>query len=489
LITILHLSDLHRSHNEPIDNDTLLSSLLADRDRYLIDTPAIRAPDFAVVSGDIIQGVRLGDEDFEVELEKQYNVAADFLGRLADHFFNGDRSKIAIVPGNHDVCWNTAISTMICLDTDAEPKEIGPHLFGPESPYRWSWSERRIYRISSLEQYEKRLSPYWKFIEKFYDGINLAHKINPRSPFNFFEFDAGRILLAAFSSVHGNDCFCNHGAIQGGAIGTCALNIRGMARQPVLRIAAWHHSLQGPPQRDDYMDPFVVHEMIGTGFRLGLHGHQHQADASAYNIHLPEAQSMAIVSAGSLCAGANELPRGTNRQYNLIEISDDYGKARVHVREMVQGNQFGRCRQGLFGPDGFVDMLWEDATRDGNRLASNLENFDTQTVVVAEDALRSGDWRRAFELLSTVQKMQNSHARRLFLEAALHLEKWDAILSLLDPPCGVEEFLLLLRAHEGRGQLRLAIRIIENSAKDFGVDAATIAAQINRFELRLALGK
>jgi hypothetical protein len=487
LVTILHLSDLHRSHNEPINNDTLLSSLLADRDRYVIDSPGIRPPNFAVISGDIIQWVRLGDGEFEVELGRQYGVAADFLGRLADLFFAGDRSKIALVPGNHDVCWNTAIATMVRVEPEAEPRKVGPQLFGPNSEYRWSWSERRIYKIASSEQYAKRLTPYWKFVENFYEGVDLAYPINPKSPYNFFEFDAGRILLAAFSSVHGNDCFCNHGSIQDGAIGTCSLQIRGMVRQPLLRIATWHHSLQGPPQRDDYMDPFVVHEMIGTGFRLGLHGHQHHADASAYNIHLPEAQSMAIVSAGSLCAGVAELPRGTNRQYNLIEIADDYSSARVHVREMAQGNQFGRCRQGLFAPDGFVDMSWESSDQLGQ--TSKLERFAQQTIVAAEDALRSDRAPVAYSLLSHMDKVEGSHARRLFVEAAKRLAKWAELVSLLSPPQGADEFLLLLRAHEELAQLPMAIRLLRNNAADFGLDAATIEAQATRFELRLALGR
>jgi hypothetical protein len=489
LVTILHLSDLHRSLNEPIGNDTLLSSLLADRDRYLIDSPGIRPPDFAVISGDIIQGVRLGEADFERELERQYEVAADFLGRLADLFFGGDRKKVAIVPGNHDVCWNTARATMVRLEPDAEPPKIGPHLFGPTSEYRWNWAERRIYKIISGEQYGKRLAPYWNFVEKFYSGIDLAYPINPTSAFNFFEFDAGRILLAAFSSVHGNDCFCNHGSIKDGAIGACALDMRGMVRQPLLRIATWHHSLQGPPHRDDYMDPFVVHEMIGTGFRLGLHGHQHQADASAYNIHLPEAQSMAIVSAGSLCAGGAELPRGTNRQYNLIEVSDDYSNARVHVREMAQGNQFGRYRHGVFGPDGFVDMLLEKSSPHQTNQTSRLERFAQQTIIAAEDALRSDRAAVAYSLLSGIDRVQGSHARRLFLEASKRLSKWAELILFLNPPHGIDEFLLLLRAYEELAHFPAAILLLQNSAADFGLDPASIDAQTTRFQLRLELGR
>ena len=41
MFTILHISDLHRSKEEPIDNQTLLASLLADQDRYAGENPRI----------------------------------------------------------------------------------------------------------------------------------------------------------------------------------------------------------------------------------------------------------------------------------------------------------------------------------------------------------------------------------------------------------------------------------------------------------------
>ena len=57
---------------------------------------------------------------------------------------------------------------------------------------------------------------------------------------------------------------------------------------------------------------------------------------------------MAVISAGSLCAGNKELPRGVNRQYNLIVIDNNFTHARVHVREMGDGEQFTRKRSGEF---------------------------------------------------------------------------------------------------------------------------------------------
>jgi len=44
MFTILHISDLHRSRDEPVDNDSLVAALVADRDRYSGETPVVPAP-------------------------------------------------------------------------------------------------------------------------------------------------------------------------------------------------------------------------------------------------------------------------------------------------------------------------------------------------------------------------------------------------------------------------------------------------------------
>ena len=71
MFSILHISDLHRSADDPISNDELVASLSTDRARYARSEPAIRAPDAIVISGDIIQGVLLGDSAGKHSLSEQ----------------------------------------------------------------------------------------------------------------------------------------------------------------------------------------------------------------------------------------------------------------------------------------------------------------------------------------------------------------------------------------------------------------------------------
>ena len=108
MFSILHISDLHRSSEEPVNNNSLLAALLADRDRYAGETPRIPPLGAIVVSGDLIQGARIGAPNWQQSMKDQYAVANSFLTALCERFLDSDRSRMVLIPGNHDVCWNTS---------------------------------------------------------------------------------------------------------------------------------------------------------------------------------------------------------------------------------------------------------------------------------------------------------------------------------------------------------------------------------------------
>lgn len=488
LFTLLHISDLHRSPHDPIENASLLDALLTDKDRYLIETPMVGAPDAAIVSGDIIQGVTLSTPNYAAELDRQYGVAYDFLAQLAVRFFSGDHSRIVIVPGNHDVCWNTAYDAMTELVPEYPPIEAHAKLFHASSDLRWNWNTRTIFRITDPGGYKLRLGAYWRFMERFYAGAKLQHQLDHNRGFNLFELDNGRIVVAALESVHGNDCFCRQGAIERSVLGNCSLAIRDLPQQPILRIAAWHHSFQGPPQGDDYMDIASVHEMVGSGFRLGLHGHQHQADASAYAIHLPEELSMAISSAGSLCAGGRELPRGVNREYNVVVIDDGYESARFHVREMTQGSHFGKCGRGVFRMDGFSELHWQlPAGRAGGEPLKD-QQFTAGIVIRAEEALRNDRAADALSLLEEIKQPLTGHARVLFIEAARATRNANTMIAFIKHPQSIAEFIELFGAMLTEKQLDEAAALL-GRAGEFNVDVGTVEGLRAKLQLKIYMGK
>ena len=94
--SILHISDLHKGENN--DFDHLFASLCNDADSYDQDIPK---PEFIVVCGDLAEGAN--GEDAEEKIVKQYQEVESFLDKLVRHFLNGDKSRIIIVPGNHDL--------------------------------------------------------------------------------------------------------------------------------------------------------------------------------------------------------------------------------------------------------------------------------------------------------------------------------------------------------------------------------------------------
>jgi predicted MPP superfamily phosphohydrolase len=429
LFTFLHISDLHRSPDEPVDNTALVAALINDQDRYVGETPAVPQPDAIIVSGDLMQGAALGQPNWEQAVRDQYHVAEDFLDQLTKRFLGGDRSKVAIIPGNHDVCWNTALDSMeVAADTDPARRNVYATLNEPGTSYRWSWKELQLYRIADANRYAARLDAYWEFVERFYSTTEI--RIDRHRGYQLFDLDDGRIVIAAFDSTHGNDCFCYSGSFKPGVVGRCYLDLRDREQHAMLKVALWHHSVQGPPTRVDYLDISEVYQLAGHGFQLGMHGHQHVAAAAAYYVHRERSQEMAVVSAGSLCAGYRELPRGINRQYNLIVVNDDYSGARIHVREMVEGGHFTRASgQGFL--QGYTDIAWQVPLDAAGRQIDLAKQNERRTIEKAEHALGNGNWQAALNYIHRVPMPVGSYPRRIGVEAALQGKDWPFLKSLL----------------------------------------------------------
>ena len=447
MFSILHLSDLHRSEAEPVSNDTLIASLQADCDRFPMETPEIRQPDAMVVSGDLVSGASFGDPHFRQALTEQYKLAEEFLVGLTDRFFNGDRTRVAIVPGNHDCCWNTAFTAMRLVDATDEPKALLNALESPNSALRWSWRERALYRISAPDVYARRFDSYWDFVESFYSGCELKFPIQRDAGYNLFELDGGRILVAAFESLHGNDCFSYHANIDPSAIAQSALRIRDEGGHYTLRVAVWHHGLHGEPSyRSDYLPMNSVYDLIGHGFQLGLHGHQHFAAIGSHYVHIPNGRTMAVVSAGSLCAGKKELPRGINRQYDVVVVSDDYSEARVHVREITRGSHFAATTAASGFTNGVARMRLTHAPIAGTLGAEMDRERRNKLIVDAETRLRAGHPEAALELLETLDWQEEPYGRTLLIQAAAQAERWEQLIIALGDPKTANERIQLIEA-------------------------------------------
>lgn len=485
MYSLLHISDLHRSTSEPVDNDTLLASLLADRDRYSGETPIVPSPNAIIVSGDLIQGAKIGEPNWQKVMHDQFRTASAFLEQLTQRLLDGDRSRIIVVPGNHDVCWNTSLAAMERVADGDYPSNVREELLAPDSPYRWNWKNRSLYKIVNLAAYLSRMDGYWECVETFYDGVGLICPIDRNRGYQLFELFDGKAVVAAFDSIAGNDCFGYSGSIERGAISRCNLALRDLGKYYDLRVATWHHSIHGPPLRDDYMEIRHVHEMIGMRFQLGLHGHQHVAETGSQRLYLSDTQTMAVVGAGSLCAGSKELPRGVNRQYNVIVLDDELQSVRVHAREMVEGDQFTRKSNGQFA-QGYVEVrLQQSADAMGRPVVAHDRNV-RRAVSNAEAAFHEGRFGPALDLLRQLDLSETGYARKLAVDAAIRLEEWSFVANVLSKPLSPEESVLLITALFNLGNATRAQSVLDEATQ---IDPATRAALADRIAVIRLLGK
>ena len=368
-----------------------------------------------------------------------------------------------MVPGNHDCCWNTAFSGMTPVRPGEEPGDVLDELELPNSPFRWDWKERKLYRVSDPDRYSQRLDRYWDFVDRFYEGCDLKFPIQRGTGYNLFELDEGRILVAAFASLHGNDCFSSRASFEPTSIARAALRARDAGGHYNLRTAVWHHGVYSQPSyRSDYLAINSVYELIGHGFQLGLHGHQHFAEIGSHYVHVPGEREMAVVSAGSLCAGSRDLPRGVDRQYNVVVVSDDYSEALVHVREMTRGNHFA-VSSGVsrFG-EGVVRMRLTPIDGSGEVPLSPDKSRTAGLILSAEGELRSGRAEKALEILEGGGCEEDLYGRSLLIQAAEESEQWEKVTKVLGKPRTADERVKLVDALARTGRIEEAMaRLVE----------------------------
>lgn len=306
VLSILHLSDLHRDPEHEITSDALIHSLERDRDRYTEEeAPAIESPHLIVVSGDVVRGIRPDSPDPIADILGQYEQAEYFLTELAQRFVGGDKNKIILVPGNHDVSAHHFMTSLRHLEfdrNDPSERQVIQRLFAPTSILRWSWDALELFEIVDFDEYQRRLEPFCSFYSRFYDGARSL-SLDPADQFDVFDYPEFKIAAVALSSCYNNDLFNKQGAIHPDSIVRASRELLDWKYHDRLRIAVWHHNTSGSPTQSDYMDPDVLQFLIDSGFSIGFHGHQHKPQFIDERFKLGGESKITLVSAGTLCGG------------------------------------------------------------------------------------------------------------------------------------------------------------------------------------------
>jgi hypothetical protein len=449
--SILHISDLHRDLRDEVANGPLLDSLARDIERFGEQDPIILKPSVCVVSGDLVYGVKPDHADSVGELERQYRQAEGFLNSLTDHFFEGDRERVVIIPGNHDISFPCVLASSTRIEVPSDPSErkaLTNELFSPRSLLRWSWANFCFYRLTDDVLYEKRLNNFAEVYERFYRGAR-SFILNPEEQFQIFDYPSLGFAIVALNSCYRNDPLRRAGGFNPTAFSAACRDLQHSSRLGWLIAATWHHSVSGGPSEDDFLDVEFLQMLIDAGVSLGFHGHQHSHDCLDERYRLgPVERKITVVSAGTLCAEPRNLKPGVPRGFNVVEVDTDAWRGRVHSRHMINDS----FTLPLWGPGHFYATGKSFVDFDVCRpLSKRPIQLDHRLVLDrADHCLGNAQWPEALELLREIKHLPL--ARPLIVKALTELGDDEVTIAVLHEPSSSAEVVLLGAALLGRGQ-------------------------------------
>lgn len=205
------------------------------------------------------------------------------------------------------------------------------------------------------------------------------------------------------------------------------------------RFAVWHHSTEGSPLQNDYMDSDVVQNLIDGGFGLGFHGHQHKPQFLNKRFRHDGDRKIIIVSAGTLCGGPTF---GHRRAYNLIEVDTVSKKGCLHVREMQNDN----LQMPIWGVRA-LQPSQESLSFDFDAPPRPFVSVDTNTVLLAQSEQHhsQGNYTAAAEMLAPIAS-QDPIARRLLLDCCSQLNDHSRIVAFFSCPESSVEAIAVMDA-------------------------------------------
>ena len=454
-VSILHISDLHQHRRNPLRNDVLLNSLVNDHRHFSAEEePRIRTPDLIVVSGDIVQGVGPEVKTPEECLHDQYQRAAVFLGQLADQFVNGDRERVIIVPGNHDVSAYHFRKSLCPVDVPSGAEaELVKQLFRPESPLRWSWRHLGLFRITDSAIYKQRMAAFAHFYSEFYQG-KRRYSLDPALQLDIFDYPEFALSVVGFSSCYNNDLYNTQGAMHPACIANAGERLDHPSLCSRLRLGVWHHDTDGSPSRNDYMDPDFIQNLIDRGFSLGLHGHQHRPRHLDTKFRHGIERRITLISAGTLCGRPDS---GHKRAYNVIELDTTERTGRLHVREM----QNDKLELPIWGRRAALPPNAQPyyTIRYDAPPSSPCPDETTPVLIEAQNLHTRGSYKEASDLLLPILSTEEL-ARNLLLDCLVNTQDIDKLLRIFDPPASDAESIHVMEALWDSGQRERLQKVI-----------------------------
>lgn len=439
-VSILHISDFHKKTKDNYRN--LLSSLKTDCNKYVREN-GVPKPNVIVVSGDLVQG------GSTAEIKEQYEASLEFLNNLTDEFLNGDKRRVVIVPGNHDVDWNITKQSMEVVKSGRKKSEKEAyneivqqsHSGDTSSNYRWSWEDQKVYMIRKKKQYGMRFDSFREFFDTFYDGL-YEYPENEDYQFHFFDVPGLGVSFLGLNSCFNNDHLNRSGTINPICVANASSEINKRVHAGKLVIGVWHHHTIGTPYEDNYLDYTILDTLVGNGIQLSLHGHQHYCAVAREHTDVYDSRRMLLLSTGSLYGGEHTMNYGASRQYNVIVLEEKEEKIKITLNSRADMSSKAKDIPN-WGPGvikGTSATSWTsviDAPIDMNE----YEEIDS----IMRDYEGTGDYDAAKKRIDLV-KAKMPMTRRMILNLMQRENKYEDIADYFMPPVTDEEAIALIDA-------------------------------------------
>lgn len=470
--SILHISDIHRGPNSDLNN--LYESLVNDSMVY--ESEGIVKPSIIVVSGDIAEGAN-GDRA-EAIIKQQYQEVGEFLDKLTTYFLNGDKRRLIMVPGNHDM--NREMSK-VCMREYALKKDDNPKQIKKHTSKRWSWEDLKFYEITDVEAYAKRFDLFVDFYNSFYGGIRSITG-NPETFSDVVDLEDYGISFALFNSCYRLDHLRYCGEIYPASVTHLAPQLRHLDRKGRLIAGVWHHHTQGLPEEDNYMDYRVLPSLIEQGVHIGLFGHQHFSQIINHYMNATDNRELLLISSGSLYGGHKQLVTGYSRQYNIIEVDIQGAEAEITVNVRKDNQPDYDIPSWGISPVG-------NANLDGkyrHTIKLNIPSEDEQVLEIDNQAKLTGDYTTALrnlsahhskyyryneladtylpkvkmqsvELISILRHPQTEAQAIMLIAAAEQSRNWQLVREVLNEPYVKNSKSTMVKEYRDRLQTKLKI--------------------------------
>jgi small GTP-binding protein len=306
-IHILHISDFHLENRNKIEFSR--TQLEVDLNLEL----GVKRLEYLVISGDIANHA----------IDDEYDAAFEMIDSIVKRF-GLDADRVIVVPGNHDLNWDSSEEAYQFVPKRKLPKSL------PKGKYISAGDLGAFLRDD--DHYKLRFANYnTKFFKKIYGGNEYSLEYQNQGL--IVERPEDQILIVSLNSCWQIDHnFKDRADIHTGALSKVLDHLHEGDFDNWLKIAVWHHPITGKEMmNDEFMQLLAVH-----GFQICMHGHIHESIEAFHKYD--DKRGIHIIGAGCFIAPPGKEDPEIPLQYNLLTFDPASGEMVVNTRRKEKPN-------------------------------------------------------------------------------------------------------------------------------------------------------